>query len=431
MIDPKLLKENLSAVSSNLKNKNYTLDKDEFLKVYSDRKELILENESLKNKKNLLSKEIGVLKSNGEDSTEQTKAVEEINLKLESIKKLLLEAEEKFKNLLLDIPNILDDAVPIGSSEDDNKIEYYSDNINLLETETQNYPEHNEIGKLLGQYDQEAVTKMSGARFSILFDKFAELHRALGSFMLDIHTKKHNYKEVHVPLIVNNEALVGTGQLPKFKSDLFELKNKENFFLIPTSEVPLTNILREKVLEETNLPILYTSLSTCFRSEAGSYGKDTKGLIRQHQFDKVELVKFVKPSDSSDALNKLVGHAENILKMLKLPYRKVLLCSGDTGFSSSITYDIEVWLPSQKAYREISSCSNFKDFQARRLNIKYKDKLSKKKDYVHTLNGSGLAIGRTLAAVVENYLDNDGNIKIPEVLRPYMKSEKIIKKAGD
>ena len=431
MIDPKLLKENLLVISSNLKNKNYTLDKDEFLKVYSDRKELILENESLKNKKNLLSKEIGVLKSNGEDSTEQTKAVEEINLKLESIKKLLLEAEEKFKNLLLDIPNILDDAVPIGSSEDDNKIEYYSDNINLLETETQNYPEHNEIGKLLGQYDQEAVTKMSGARFSILFDKFAELHRALGSFMLDIHTKKHNYKEVHVPLIVNNEALVGTGQLPKFKSDLFELKNKENFFLIPTSEVPLTNILREKVLEETNLPILYTSLSTCFRSEAGSYGKDTKGLIRQHQFDKVELVKFVKPSDSSDALNKLVGHAENILKMLKLPYRKVLLCSGDTGFSSSITYDIEVWLPSQKAYREISSCSNFKDFQARRLNIKYKDKLSKKKDYVHTLNGSGLAIGRTLAAVVENYLDNDGNIKIPEVLRPYMKSEKIIKKAGD
>ena len=431
MIDPKLLKENLSAISSNLKNKNYMLDKDEFLKVDSDRKELILENESLKNKKNLLSKEIGILKSNGEDSTEKTKAVEVINLKLESIKKLLLEAEEKFKNILLDIPNILDDAVPIGSSEDDNKIEYYSDNINLLENENQNYPEHNEIGKLLGQYDQEAVTKMSGARFSILFDKFAELHRALGSFMLDIHTKEHNYKEVNVPLIVNNEALVGTGQLPKFKSDLFELKNKENFFLIPTSEVPLTNILREKVLEETNLPILYTSLSTCFRSEAGSYGKDTKGLIRQHQFDKVELVKFVKPSDSSDALNKLVGHAENILKMLKLPYRKVLLCSGDTGFSSSITYDIEVWLPSQKAYREISSCSNFKDFQARRLNIKYKDKLSKKKDYVHTLNGSGLAIGRTLAAVVENYLDNDGNIKIPEVLRPYMNSEKIIKKAGD
>ena len=431
MIDPKLLKENLSAISSNLKNKNYMLDKDEFLKVDSDRKELILENESLKNKKNLLSKEIGILKSNGEDSTEKTKAVEVINLKLESIKKLLLEAEEKFKNILLDIPNILDDTVPIGSSEDDNKIEYYSDNINLLEKKNQNHPEHNEIGKLLGQYDQEAVTKMSGARFSILFDKFAELHRALGSFMLDIHTKEHNYKEVHVPLIVNNEALVGTGQLPKFKSDLFELKNKENFFLIPTSEVPLTNILREKVLEETNLPILYTSLSTCFRSEAGSYGKDTKGLIRQHQFDKVELVKFVKPSDSSDALNKLVGHAENILKMLKLPYRKVLLCSGDTGFSSSITYDIEVWLPSQKAYREISSCSNFKDFQARRLNIKYKDKLSKKKDYVHTLNGSGLAIGRTLAAVVENYLDNDGNIKIPEVLRPYMKSEKIIKKAGD
>ena len=431
MIDPKLLKENLSVISSNLKNKGYILDKDEFLKVDSDRKELILENESLKNKKNLLSKEIGILKSSGEDSTEKTKAVEDINLKLDSIKKLLLEAEEKFKNILLDIPNILDDAVPIGSSEDDNKVEYYSDNINLLEKKNQNHPEHNEIGKLLGQYDQEAVTKMSGSRFSILFDKFAELHRALGSFMLDIHTREHNYKEVNVPLIVNNEALVGTGQLPKFQSDLFELKNKENFFLIPTSEVPLTNILREKVLEETNLPILYTSLSTCFRSEAGSYGKDTKGLIRQHQFDKVELVNFVKPSDSSDALNKLVGHAENILKMLKLPYRKVLLCSGDTGFSSSITYDFEVWLPSQKVYREISSCSNFKDFQARRLNIKYKDKLSKKKDYVHTLNGSGLAIGRTLAAVVENYLDNDGNIKIPEVLRPYMNSEKIIKKAGD
>ena len=247
--------------------------------------------------------------------------------------------------------------------------------------------------------------------------------------MIDTHIKEHGYKEVNVPLIVNNESLIGTGQLPKFKSDLFELKNKENFFLIPTSEVPLTNIFSNKILEEDDLPIKFTSLSTCFRSEAGSYGKDTKGLIRQHQFDKVELVKFTTPLKSCEELENLVNDAERILGLLKLPYRKVLLCSGDTGFSSSITYDLEVWLPSQNRYREISSCSNFKDFQSRRLNIKYKDKSSKKKTFVHTLNGSGLAVGRTLAAIIENYQDNDGNIEIPKVLRPYMRDVEIIKKS--
>ena len=244
--------------------------------------------------------------------------------------------------------------------------------------------------------------------------------------MLDIHINENKYIEVNVPLIVNSNSLIGTGQLPKFKDDLFEIKNKDNFFLIPTAEVPLTNIFRNKILNEEEFPILYTSLSTCFRSEAGSYGKDTKGLIRQHQFDKVELVNIVKPDESDKYLSYLISHAEKILELLKLPYRKVLLCSGDTGFSASITYDLEVWMPSQNKYREISSCSNFKDFQSRRLNIKYIDKNSNKKEYVHTLNGSGLAIGRTIAAILENYQDVEGKIKIPEALRPYMNDEKYL-----
>ena len=246
--------------------------------------------------------------------------------------------------------------------------------------------------------------------------------------MIDTHIKDHGYKEVNVPLIVNSDSLLGTGQLPKFKDDLFELKNKDNFFLIPTAEVPLTNIFSNKVFDEEDLPTNYTSLSYCFRSEAGSYGKDTKGLIRQHQFEKVELVNAVNPSNSDESLNLLVECAENILQLLGLPYRKVLLCSGDTGFSSSITYDLEVWMPSQNTYREISSCSNFRDFQARRLNAKFKEKSSKKKKFIHTLNGSGLAVGRTLAAVVENYQNKDGDIEIPECLRPYMNNMKFIRK---
>ena len=429
MLDIKILKENIEEITLNLKNKNYDFNNSEFLKFDSERKKFILQSEDLKNKKNVLSKEIGIIKSKGGSTTAQKKEVEDINQQLLKVDALLLEAEKKFSNFMLDIPNVLDEKVPIGNSEEDNKVLTYSNNENLSENNSTDTIDHSELGKILKLFDQETASKMSGARFNILYGEFAELHRAIGSFMIDTHIKEHGYKEVNVPLIVNNESLIGTGQLPKFKSDLFELKNKENFFLIPTSEVPLTNIFSNQILEEDDLPIKFTSLSTCFRSEAGSYGKDTKGLIRQHQFDKVELVKFTIPSKSCEELENLVNDAERILGLLELPYRKVLLCSGDTGFSSSITYDLEVWLPSQNRYREISSCSNFKDFQSRRLNIKYKDKSSKKKTFVHTLNGSGLAVGRTLAAIIENYQDNDGNIEIPKVLRPYMRDVEIIKKS--
>ena len=429
MLDIKILKENIEEITLNLKNKNYDFNNSEFLKFDSERKKFILQSEDLKNKKNVLSKEIGIIKSKGGSTIAQKKEVEDINQQLLKVDALLLEAEKKFSNFMLDIPNVLDEKVPIGNSEEDNKVLTYSNNENLSENNSTDTIDHSELGKILKLFDQETASKMSGARFNILYGEFAELHRAIGSFMIDTHIKEHGYKEVNVPLIVNNESLIGTGQLPKFKSDLFELKNKENFFLIPTSEVPLTNIFSNKILEEDDLPIKFTSLSTCFRSEAGSYGKDTKGLIRQHQFDKVELVKFTIPSKSCEELENLVNDAERILGLLELPYRKVLLCSGDTGFSSSITYDLEVWLPSQNRYREISSCSNFKDFQSRRLNIKYKDKSSKKKTFVHTLNGSGLAVGRTLAAIIENYQDNDGNIEIPKVLRPYMRDVEIIKKS--
>tara|TARA_B100000676_G_scaffold168654_1_gene165898 strand:- start:5595 stop:6884 length:1290 start_codon:yes stop_codon:yes gene_type:complete len=429
MLDIKILKENIEEITLNLKNKNYDFNNSEFLKFDSERKKFILQSEDLKNKKNVLSKEIGIIKSKGGSTTAQKKEVEDINQQLLKVDALLLEAEKKFSNFMLDIPNVLDEKVPIGNSEEDNKVLTYSNNENLSENNSTDTIDHSELGKILKLFDQETASKMSGARFNILYGEFAELHRAIGSFMIDTHIKEHGYKEVNVPLIVNNESLIGTGQLPKFKSDLFELKNKENFFLIPTSEVPLTNIFSNKILEEDDLPIKFTSLSTCFRSEAGSYGKDTKGLIRQHQFDKVELVKFTIPSKSCEELENLVNDSERILGLLELPYRKVLLCSGDTGFSSSITYDLEVWLPSQNRYREISSCSNFKDFQSRRLNIKYKDKSSKKKTFVHTLNGSGLAVGRTLAAIIENYQDNDGNIEIPKVLRPYMRDVEIIKKS--
>ena len=428
MLDPKLLRENFTEVSKNLSKRKYIIDQKDFLFIDNARKIIIADTENLKNKKNILSKEIGVLKSKDKDTASLTKQVEDINFSLKEKVLLLNESEAAYKNFLLNIPNILHDTVPSGNSDLDNKIIKYSSDVNLENSSKINIKDHGEIGKILKLYDQDIASKISGSRFSLLFGGFAQLHRALGAFMMDTHIKDHGYKEVNVPLIVNSDSLLGTGQLPKFKDDLFELKNKENFFLIPTAEVPLTNIFSNKVFGEEDLPTNYTSLSYCFRSEAGSYGKDTKGLIRQHQFEKVELVNAVNPSNSDESLNLLVECAENILQLLGLPYRKVLLCSGDTGFSSSITYDLEVWMPSQNTYREISSCSNFRDFQARRLNAKFKEKSSKKKKFIHTLNGSGLAVGRTLAAVVENYQNKDGDIEIPECLRPYMNNMKFIRK---
>lgn len=428
MIDPKILRENIDQISENLKKRNFILKKDIFFEIDKNRKNIIAEAEDLKNKRNSLSKKIGILKSNNENSEHLVEKVQIINDELSSIDERLTSAEQEFKNFLLNIPNVLDESVPTGKSESNNKVIKYSDDENLENNSKEVLRDHSDIGKSLNLYDHEIASKISSSRFSLLFGDLAVLHRALSSFMINEHINKHGYTEVNVPLIVNSDSLLGTGQLPKFKDDLFEIKNKDNFFLIPTAEVPLTNILRDSVLSEDDLPIKYAALSCCFRSEAGSYGKDTKGLIRQHQFEKVELVNAVSPSKSEDYLEQLTNHAEKILVLLGLPYRKVLLCSGDTGFSSSKTYDLEVWMPSQNKYREISSCSNFKDFQSRRLNIKFKEKNSKKKQYIHTLNGSGLAVGRTLAAIIENYQDSSGNIEIPEVLRPYMNNLKCIKK---
>ena len=427
MLDSKLLRNNINDISGNLANKNYILDKKKFLSIDSNRKNIIVITEDLKNKKNILSKEIGILKSKGKSTDNQTKVVEKINQSLKEMQVLLLKAEDEFSNFCLSIPNVLDDIVPIGRSEKDNVVVKYSNNNNLLSSENKKVSDHSEIGKSLELYDQDIASNISGSRFSLLFGPLAQLHRAIGSFMIDTHISSNGYTEVNVPLIVNSDSLLGTGQLPKFKDDLFELKNKEDFFLIPTGEVPLTNIFRNKVYSEDEIPLFYAALSTCFRSEAGSYGKDTKGLIRQHQFDKVELVNAVNPNNSDEALESLIGHAENILELLNLPFRRVLLCSSDTGFSSSVTYDLEVWMPSQNSYREISSCSNFKDFQSRRMNIKYRNKTTKKKEYIHTLNGSGLAVGRTLAAIIENYQCENGDIEIPEALRPYMNNQKFIK----
>ena len=427
MLDPKILKENIDKITENLAKKNFLLDKDNFLLVDKNRKKIIADTENLKSKKNVLSKEIGILKSKNLSVENLMKESEVINNDLRTKEVELAVAETKFKNFLLNIPNTLDNLVPIGKSESNNKIIKYSNNKNLEEISKETFNDHSEIGKALKLYDSDIASNISGSRFSLIFGSLAQLHRALGCFMIDTHINSHKYTEVNVPLIVNSKSLLGTGQLPKFKDDLFEIKNKDNFFLIPTAEVPLTNIFRDSVFSEADLPIKYASLSTCFRSEAGSYGKDTKGLIRQHQFDKVELVNAVHPDSSEESLNILISNAEKILDLLCLPYRKTLLCSGDTGFSSSITYDLEVWMPSQNCYREISSCSNFKDFQARRMNIKYKNKLTKKKDYIHTLNGSGLAVGRTLAAIIENFQDENGDIVIPEILRPYMNNKKHIK----
>ena len=431
MLDSKNLRENIDTISSNLKKRKFILDKSKFLSIDKDRKEIIVDTENLKNKRNVLSKEIGILKSKNEDVGSLLKKVEEINNTLDLKQGLLENAETQYNNFLLDIPNILDDSVPIGNSDKDNKVIKYSNDKNLeILNKNSKFKDHSDIGKSLKLYDQEIAAKISSSRFSLLFGELASLHRAVAQFMINEHINHNGYTEVNVPLIVNSDSLLGTGQLPKFKDDLFEIKNKKDFFLIPTAEVPLTNIFRDIVLLEDDLPVKYTSLSSCFRSEAGSYGKDTKGLIRQHQFEKVELVNGVNPSTSDESLELLVNSAEKILDLLNLPYRKILLCSGDTGFSSSKTYDLEVWMPSQNSYREVSSCSNFKDFQSRRLNAKYKNKISKKKQFIHTLNGSGLAVGRTLAAIIENFQNNNGDIEIPEILRPYMNNSKIIKKSS-
>ena len=412
MLDINYLRNNLKDVQDNLKKRGFILDAKQFNSLDSERKLLQTETESLQEKSNILAKEISVEK-NQEVREQKLKNAKEISSQLKKQKSELDKTLERLNNFLLEIPNILSKDVPEGSSEKNNLVVYEKGNIPDFEFKIK---DHQELGELYNGINFEESASIAKSRFVVLRKEIARLHRALIQFMLDEHIKK-GYEEIYVPYIVNASSLTGTGQLPKFEEDLFKIANEE-MYLIPTAEVPVTNIYKNKILKLEHLPIRYVAHTPCFRSEAGSYGKDTKGMIRQHQFDKVELVKFVHPEDSEKELNSLTEDAESILMSLELPYRKVILCSGDIGFASTKTYDLEVWFPSQNTFREISSCSNFGDFQSRRMKIRIKQ--SKENILCHTINGSGLAVGRTLAAILENFQNENGSITIPDVLVSYM-----------
>ena len=423
MLDSKTLRKETKKVSLSLKKRGSDFDLDSYLKMDQKMRDLISTVEELRSSKNNINKSIASPEISENDKSDLISEVGQINKKLKESEQSLNEVSEQTKKMSLEIPNILDESVPEGSSEEEN-IEVRSwGTLPKFDFEPK---DHSELGESNGGIDFESAAKLSGSRFVVMKDGYARLHRALKQFMLDVQTEENGYTEMYVPNIVRSACLEGTGQLPKFAEDQYKIENEEGLYLIPTAEVPLTNLIRESILEENELPIKMTAHTPCFRQEAGSYGKDTKGMIRQHQFEKVELVHIVKPDESYEALEELTKNAESILQKLKLPYRLMLLCSGDTGFSAAKTYDLEVWLPSQETYREISSCSNCESFQSRRMKARYKNSKSKQTDYPHTLNGSGLAIGRTLIAVLENYQNEDGSVTIPDVLRPYMQNRERI-----
>ena len=423
MLDSKTLRKETKKVSLSLKKRGSDFDLDSYLKMDQKMRDLISTVEELRSSKNNINKSIASPEISENDKSDLISEVGTINKKLKESEQSLNELSEQTKKMSLEIPNILDESVPEGSSEEEN-IEVRSwGTLPKFDFEPK---DHSELGESNGGIDFESAAKLSGSRFVVMKDGYARLHRALKQFMLDVQTEENGYTEMYVPNIVRSDCLEGTGQLPKFAEDQYKIENEEGLYLIPTAEVPLTNLIRESILEENELPIKMTAHTPCFRQEAGSYGKDTKGMIRQHQFEKVELVHIVKPDESYEALEELTKNAESILQKLKLPYRLMLLCSGDTGFSAAKTYDLEVWLPSQETYREISSCSNCESFQSRRMKARYKNSKSKQTDYPHTLNGSGLAIGRTLIAVLENYQNEDGSVTIPDVLRPYMQNRERI-----
>ena len=425
MLDPKLLRSDLNAIAASLQVKGYQLDTQAFLALEAQRKERQLVAESLQQERNSFSKSMGKLigeaKANGEDIEPLKARGEQIKTDSAAADAALAAVQEELDGLLQGIPNIPHHSVPAGSDEEDNVEVRRWGEPRAFDFEVK---DHVDLGAAINGLDFDAASKITGSRFSQMRGGLASLHRALTQFMLNTHIQDHGYEEVYVPYIVNRESLYGTGQLPKFEEDLFKLDDEREFYLIPTAEVPITNIYRNEIVDE--LPIKFVSHTPCFRSEAGSYGRDTRGMIRQHQFEKVEMVQFVRPEESWDALEGLVGHAEVILQKLQLPYRTVVLCGGDLGFSAAKTYDIEVWVPSQERYREISSCSNFADFQARRMKARYRN-ADGKPELLHTLNGSGLAVGRTLLAVMENYQQADGSIAIPEVLQPLMNGQTHIK----
>lgn len=416
MLDPKIVRTQAELVAKALTKRGYELDVATIQALEEERKEIQVKTESLQQERNSKSKNIGKAKAQGEDIAPLLKEVEDLKGSLHEAEQQLHAVQAKTDELLSGVPNVPHDSVPEGNDEDDNVEVALWGEPRTFEFEVK---DHVDLGADLGGLDFETASKLTGSRFAVLRGGVARLHRALIQFMLDTHINEHGYEEVQVPFIVNKESLYGTGQLPKFEEDLFKLSDERDFYLIPTAEVPVTNILRDEIVNDAEqLPIRLTCHTPCFRSEAGSHGRDTRGMIRQHQFEKVELVQFTKPEDSEQALEELTGHAEAILQKLGLPYRKVILCGGDIGFSAAKTYDLEVWVPSQNKYREISSCSLFNDFQARRMKARFRN-AEGKPQLLHTLNGSGLAIGRTLLAVLENYQNADGSIDVPEALRSY------------
>jgi seryl-tRNA synthetase len=417
MIDPKLLRQATTDVAANLARRGFVFDADAYLALEERRKTLQVATEDLRNERNTRSKSIGNAKAKGEDIAPLLEAVKDLGDKLEHHESDLLSIQTELRDIELGLPNLLQDDVPDGREEADNA------EVRRWGTPTElgfAAKDHIELGENLGLLDFEAASRISGSRFVVMRGPLARMQRALVQFMLDTHTTEHGYVEAYVPYLVQEQALVGTGQLPKFEEDLFRTTNETPFYLIPTAEVPVTNFARDVIYDADQLPLRFTAHTPCFRSEAGSYGQDTRGMIRQHQFEKVELVQFVAANDSVRALEELTGHAEVILQKLKLPYRVVALCAGDIGFGATKTYDIEVWLPGQEKYREISSCSNYADFQARRMQARRRNAETGKPELIHTLNGSGVAAGRALIAIMENYQQADGSIRVPDVLRTYM-----------
>lgn len=422
MLDIKYLRQNVDLVRQKMEMRGQAIDFDRFIDLDAKRRDILQAVETLRNERNSVSKQVGELKKKKEDASALIEKMGDVSARIKEYDESLRITEEELNAFVMTVPNVQHESVPQGAGSEDNPVVRVWGEKPVFSFEPK---QHFDLGENLNILDFARGAKITGARFTVYRAAGAALERAITNFMLDLHTEHHGYTEVFTPFMVNSESMTGTGQLPKFKEDLFKIEGME-YYLIPTAEVPVTNIYRDEILEEEKLPVYLVAYSACFRAEAGSYGKDTRGLIRQHQFNKVEMVKFSRPETSYEELEKLTANAEEVLKRLNIPFRTVCLCTADLGFSSAKTYDVEAWLPGQNAYREISSCSNFEDFQARRASIRFRRKDSGKVEFVHTLNGSGLAVGRTVVAVMENYQQEDGSIMIPEALRPYMRGlEKI------
>ena len=417
MLDPRLLRTELEATAAQLARRGFELDTARISELETKRKEIQVRTQELQAERNARSKSIGQAKAKGEDIAPLLAAVSEMGDQLKAAEQALSQLQFELEEIMLGVPNIPHESTPDGKSEDENVEVRKWGEPRQFDFEVK---DHVDVGEGLGQLDFDTAAKLTGSRFAVMSNGVARMHRALIQFMLDLHTAEHGYTETYVPFMVNKDSLRGTGQLPKFEEDLFKLNGEQEYYLIPTAEVPVTNIVRDVIVDADYMPRRFACHTPCFRSEAGSYGRDTRGMIRQHQFEKVELVQVVRPEDSYQALEEITGHAETVLQKLGLPYRVMALCAGDIGFSSAKTYDLEVWLPAQNTYREISSCSNFEDFQARRLQARWRNPDTGKPELVHTLNGSGLAVGRTLVAILENYQQADGSVDVPEALQPYM-----------